>query len=589
MSYEDAIAKLRQQSVDAPTFTDVEVRRRWVADNAVLGLRRGKVLACASAALVGYLVLSVRPVISSMLDPRFVSHFGEVAAWFRLGVATLLPAALIAWSMTLLRKPRVGPQMLMRAVWWSNIVVGTLIALTFSESVDRFVGAGIACACAAAILFVGQRGLEEPAHDDPFRPARFRGHLLLALVMAFADAQTLLFSGVMQARVGLEGWSLLAAARTALPTMLAAAVMCLAVWGLYRLRTWALFLNIVANFVIAFLALDGRLGVALPVAAALAMTATVQLFLPVPILALALGEKRAGRPLLASQAHRLLPVSVVVLASLAALGSVGPGFARGWLTGPGRAFQRGLRPRAKSFDGANLARETFSGQRLTRATFLDANARLASFTKARLGGARFDRANLEFARFDEAGLVGASLVDVNLSYGSLVGARLRKADLTNATLTDASLMESDLRQATFEGADLRRADLTGALVDDLSGVARWEGATCPDGAAADPELGCQRHDGTIAGDSELARRVQGRFVVADDSNWSCELVSGESIAVVSVHLHFWGGSYVSMGDGVFKKHVNVVRSLTYSWDEADEPSILLESRGCGTLLWRRTP
>ena len=127
---------------------------------------------------------------------------------------------------------------------------------------------------------------------------RFRGQLLLALIMAFADAQTLVFSAVMQLRVGMQGWTLAGTVAYAGPATLAAAVMVLTVWGLYHLRTWALILNLLANFAIAYLALSGTLNVAGPVAMALAATAAIQAFLPVPILAMALGERRAGQPIL---------------------------------------------------------------------------------------------------------------------------------------------------------------------------------------------------------------------------------------------------------------------------------------------------
>lgn len=145
-----------------------------------------------------------------------------------------------------------------------------------------------------ALIRLRNLGLEPGPGDRVFRPAAFRTHLVLALVMACADAQTLCFAAVLQIAGGLEhslvAWS-------GLLTTACALVMIAAVWGVYRLRVWGLLLNVVGNVAIAWLALDGVLRLEFPIGATLAITATMQLLLTVPLIATVLGDRDAGRPL----------------------------------------------------------------------------------------------------------------------------------------------------------------------------------------------------------------------------------------------------------------------------------------------------
>ncbi len=342
MSYDDAVQALRRVDVQPPALSDVESRRQWMQGRQLDSGPVRIALLGAAVSVVAYLFLTVRPLMEFW--PQLDRFAGMDRFWFgvsMVSVATLLPAGLLVWAMRLIGRVGVGPQMLTRAVLWSNLVVGTLIAGNFVSSVDRIAGMVIAVACATAIVAVGSRGLDDVAPGDLFAPVRFRGPLLLALVMAFADAQTLMFSAVMQLRIGTAGWNLIGMIEFAAPITVAAGVMVLTVWGLYRLRTWALLLNLAANIAIAYFALDGTLHIATPVAAGLALTAAVQMFLPVPILATALGEKRAGQPLLRGYAPRLVPIGVVAIAALAVALAFTVERPRGWVMGS-RAFVRGL-------------------------------------------------------------------------------------------------------------------------------------------------------------------------------------------------------------------------------------------------------
>ena len=99
---------------------------------------------------------------------------------------------------------------------------------------------------------------------------------MVSLVMALADTGSLLFYGGVTLEES-HGWS------ASLPFLVSAAVMMVAIHGLYRLRLWGLALNIVANIVIAIIALTGVLDLPNVLAYALAATALVQLLIPVPL------------------------------------------------------------------------------------------------------------------------------------------------------------------------------------------------------------------------------------------------------------------------------------------------------------------
>lgn len=493
MSYDEALEQMREQSVEPPRFTDVEKRRRWSADRQLPRPRALAAVTSTVVAIAGFAFLTLRPVFETS------EVIESAAAMWRASLATLLPMGLLVWSLQLIRKDDIGSQMLMRAVLWSSVVVGALVAANFMLEVERVVGAGIAVACASALLALGSRGLDEPAPGDVFAPDRFRGKLLLALVMASADALTLLFSGAMQLRVGMEGWNLVDTIDYAGPTMIATAVMALAVWGLYRLRTWALFLNLAANIAIAFYALEGSLNLSGSVAIALTATAGVQMFLPVPILALAAGDKKAGKPLLRGHASKLLPVSVVLIAGLAVFLAAVVEQPGGWLTGPGRAFLRGLAhgglPTGRDHSNEDWSQRDLGSITLDGAKMHDIDMHGASGAKA-FRNCDLTGANLQDVEFPGVTFGGSKLVGADLRGANLEGARVN-SDLTDADLRGASLRFAELRGSNAERADLRGADLYGARLDRLHRAAKFEGATCPDGFIATSTEDCQDHLGLV--------------------------------------------------------------------------------------------
>lgn len=226
-------------------------------------------------------------------------------------LALLLPSALLVVAAALVWLRGLPSDLLARAVLWSNLLLGVLIAISGSWT-ERTYGGVIALATGTALLILGRAGLEQPS--AAFRPAAFRGSLVLALVMALADTQSLALFGGLHLEHGRVA--------AATPLLVCAGVMVIATLGLYRLQVWGLVLNIVANVVIAGLALCGALEVPWLLAASLATTAVIQLALPMPlVVALGGGGRSRGAPgsLLAAA---LLTGVIVVLMAIAAVGMV---------------------------------------------------------------------------------------------------------------------------------------------------------------------------------------------------------------------------------------------------------------------------
>lgn len=233
----------------------------------------------------------------------WMHHAPPLVLWIPGGL--LVVAAALVW-----RRGLPG-DLLVRAVLWSNLVLGFLLALSGSAE-ERAQGGVIALATGAGLLILGRAGLDQPS--AAFRPAAFRGSLVLALVMALADTQSLaLFGGL-----HLENGQTAAGA----PLLMCAGVMVIAILGLYRLQVWGLVLNIVANLLIAGLALCGALAIPSLLAASLATTAVIQLALPMPLV-VALAGRDSPRPASDSRLAAALMTGVIVaLMAIAAVGMV---------------------------------------------------------------------------------------------------------------------------------------------------------------------------------------------------------------------------------------------------------------------------
>ena len=160
-------------------------------------------------------------------------------------LAVWISTALLPVIAGLVHVRRLELQVLARAVLWSNLVWFALMCVVAgrpgaASNIIMWWSAGIG----TALLVLGRVGLDAPSHREAFAPVALRGTLVAILVLALADTLALTF------------WSTLAIEERAadIPVVFvgtAGALMLVAVYGLYRLRTWGFVLNVGANIAIA--------------------------------------------------------------------------------------------------------------------------------------------------------------------------------------------------------------------------------------------------------------------------------------------------------------------------------------------------
>jgi hypothetical protein len=224
-------------------------------------------------------------------------------------LALWLPAGLLFGAGALVWRRHLGSELMVRAVLWSNLLLGVLLAVA-GGSHEQQQGGVIAFSTGIALLVLGRGGLERPSAS--FSPAAFRGSLVLALVMALADTQSLALFGALRLERSHHD--------DAAPLLACAGLMVLALVGLYRLRLWGLVLNIVANVVIAGLALAGALDVPKLFAWALATTALIQLALPLPLVRAIVRGRPPAEARESRLAAALVPAVLVAMMGVAACG-----------------------------------------------------------------------------------------------------------------------------------------------------------------------------------------------------------------------------------------------------------------------------
>jgi hypothetical protein len=185
-----------------------------------------------------------------------------------------IPTGLLAGAAVLSLRRSPATQILVRAVLWSNLLLAAMVGYV-GHGREQLVAAALGASTGLALLALGKRGLEDDR--GAFMPVAFRGTLLGLLVMALADAQTLVF------------WSSLLLEHTSAlrPMALAAAGIAIAfavsVYGLYRLRAWGLVLNSLAAIGLLLVVAAGTFWEARPIAAVLAGSGVLQLALAVPL------------------------------------------------------------------------------------------------------------------------------------------------------------------------------------------------------------------------------------------------------------------------------------------------------------------
>jgi hypothetical protein len=227
--------------------------------------------------------------------------FVEVPGPARWQVGTIL-ASLTAGA-AVVHVPRMGPQLLARAAWWSTLVVGLLLCVFGGQS-ERHWGFLVALLCGGALLVAGRKGLAEASERDAHAPAAFAGTLLLMMVFALADAQTLVLLGILSFdNSGTPDAILLFAG--------AAALACGFV-GLYRLALWGALVNVATSGVLLAMCVTRRIEWA-DSRKAVTVLSLVQLVCAAPML-LSLALRRPLRPRTRAKVRRLLSTGTIIAA-----------------------------------------------------------------------------------------------------------------------------------------------------------------------------------------------------------------------------------------------------------------------------------
>jgi hypothetical protein len=233
-----------------------------------------------------------------------------------LPLALWIPTGLLALTAILVHHQRPASQLLARAVLWSNLGLGFLIA-TSGGSSERMVAAVLASCTGGALLLLGQKGLDGEGATS-FAPLAYRTTIFSLFLLALADVQGLaLFSGIMVENLRAE--------RAFVPFGLGG-LLVFALIGLYHLRVWGLALHVVANLALIASVATRVLDLPDPVLAALAVSATLQIALCLPLFAaLARGRTRPDRGF--SRAGK--GVAAVVIACLVGVSLYATFFVRG--------------------------------------------------------------------------------------------------------------------------------------------------------------------------------------------------------------------------------------------------------------------
>lgn len=228
--------------------------------------------------------------------------------------AAYIPPVSLVLAAVAAQIPKLGAQLLARGVWWSNLVLGVLLTILGSSS-EGHLGVGLTVACGAALVLSDHRALTAAADAAGFRPAAYVGTLQLLLVLALADAQTLILFAVIEASDHGASTKLFA---------LVAAGLLVGFVGLLRLALWGVGLTMASSFVLAAAIVSGAVRIDHDLHKPLLVIAAMQLVVPLPMLAsMALKRRLPEAPtLLRAHLARGVVIAVVALTVLARVLSV---------------------------------------------------------------------------------------------------------------------------------------------------------------------------------------------------------------------------------------------------------------------------
>jgi hypothetical protein len=216
------------------------------------------------------------------------------AFWYTTLAVPFVAGALI-WSR------RLTAQLLARGAWWSMLLGSGLIVIA-TDWGEQPLGIFVVACSAVALLAAGGTGLEQ---RQSFAPVAFRGTLLIALVLAMADAGAFTWFGIGNA-VFEHSWSVL----LMVPAMVAGVI------GLMRLRTWGLLVSLTTNVAIATLAYFHVLNLPSPLRQLFIGSAILQMIVPLPMI-VSIIRKQPPRPARWSRARAIAPM--VIVSAVAAL------------------------------------------------------------------------------------------------------------------------------------------------------------------------------------------------------------------------------------------------------------------------------
>jgi hypothetical protein len=149
-----------------------------------------------------------------------------------------IPVGGPAIAALIVHRPTLGPQLLARAIWWSNLGLGAFLCVVGGMS-ERSYGIMMVLGCGAALLVIGRKGLAEAIERAAFVPAAFRGSLLLLMVLALADAQSFAFFTIIEHDRSNDSATALA---------LGAIAFTVGFIGLYRLAVWGALVSVATAF-----------------------------------------------------------------------------------------------------------------------------------------------------------------------------------------------------------------------------------------------------------------------------------------------------------------------------------------------------
>ncbi len=223
--------------------------------------------------------------------------------------AAYIPPVSLVLAAVAAQLPKLGAQLLARGIWWSNLVLGVLLTVLGSSN-ESFMGLGLTVACGAALVLSDHRALTAAADSAGFRPAAYAGTLQLLLVLALADAQTLILFAAIEASDHGTSAKLFA---------LVAVGFLVGFVGLLRLALWGVGLTMASAFALAAALLWGGVRIDHDLQKPLLVIAAMQLLVPLPMLAsMALKRKLPEAPTrLRAHLARGFVVAVVALTVLA--------------------------------------------------------------------------------------------------------------------------------------------------------------------------------------------------------------------------------------------------------------------------------